>query len=77
MNAEKLTQKSREALAAAQQLAAERHHQIVTDKHLLAALLAQEQGMIPRFLEQAGINPALLAGKAEGLLNTGASLKKG
>lgn len=62
------TQKSREALAAAQQLAAERHHQEVTGKHLLAALLKQEKGMVPRFLEHAGINPGVLAGKVEELL---------
>ncbi|NMB35679.1 MAG: ATP-dependent chaperone ClpB [Firmicutes bacterium] len=68
MDIQHYTQKSREALAAAQQLAAERHHQIVTDKHLLAALLAQEQGLVPRILEQSGIKPALLADKVEELL---------
>jgi ATP-dependent Clp protease ATP-binding subunit ClpB len=68
MDIQRFTQKSKEALAAAQQLAAEKHHQIVTDKHLLAALLAQEQGMIPRFLDQAGVSPAVLAGKTEELL---------
>ncbi len=69
MDIERYTQKSKEALSAAQQLAAKKHHQIVTDKHLLAALLAQEQGMIPRILEQGGINPTLLAGKVESLLH--------
>ncbi len=68
MNLNRYTQKSREALAASQQLAAERHHQEVTGKHLLAALLAQEGGMVPRFLEHAGVNPVDLAGRVESLL---------
>ncbi|KJS11486.1 MAG: protein disaggregation chaperone [Peptococcaceae bacterium BRH_c8a] len=62
------TQKSREALAAAQQLAAERHHQEVTGKHMLAALLAQEGGMVPRILEHAGVSPVNLTAAVEELL---------
>ncbi len=62
------TQKSREALTAAQHLAAERRHQEVTGKHLLAVLLTQEGGMVPRFLEHAGINTGMLTTKIEGLL---------
>jgi len=68
MDANRYTQKSREALSAAQQLAASRHHQELTGKHLLAALLAQEGGMAPRFIEHAGVNPGLLIGKVEDLL---------
>ncbi|SFG75350.1 ATP-dependent Clp protease ATP-binding subunit ClpB [Desulfotomaculum arcticum] len=68
MDINRYTQKSREALAAAQQLAAEKHHQEVTGKHLLAVLLAQEGGMVPRFVEHAGMNPVDLAGKVEALL---------
>jgi ATP-dependent Clp protease ATP-binding subunit ClpB len=40
----------------------------VTGKHLLLALLKQEGGMVPRFLEHAGVNAGLLTGKAEELL---------
>ncbi len=68
MNINRYTQKSREALSAAQQLAAERHHQEVTGKHLLAALLAQEGGMVPRILEHAGVNPVNLTAAVEDLL---------
>ncbi|MFZ5639308.1 MAG: ATP-dependent chaperone ClpB [Bacillota bacterium] len=68
MDFNRYTQKSREAVGAAQQLAAERHHQEVTGKHLLLALLKQEGGMVPRFLEHAGVNTGLLTGKAEDLL---------
>jgi ATP-dependent Clp protease ATP-binding subunit ClpB len=54
MDPNKFTQKAREGLAAAQQLAAERHHQEVTSKHLLAALIRQEDGLAGRFLSGAG-----------------------
>ena len=68
MDINRYTQKSREAVTAAQQLAAERHHQEVTGKHLLAALLNQEGGLVPRFLEHAGVNTGALTGKNEDLL---------
>ncbi len=68
MDINKFTQKSREALNSAQQLAAERHHQEVSAKHLLGALLGQEEGMAARFLELAGINLPLLKSKVEELL---------
>lgn len=68
MDVNRYTQKSREALAAAQQLAAEKHHQEVTGKHLLAALLAQEGGMVPRFLEHAGVSIGELTARVEELL---------
>lgn len=56
MSMDKLTQKSRQALLDAQQLAAGSHHQEVSGRHLLMALLEQEGGVTMRFLEQAGIN---------------------
>lgn len=68
MDINRYTQKSREALGAAQQIAAERHHQEVTSKHLLLAILSQEGGMAPRFLEHAGLNNRLVTEKVEELL---------
>ncbi|MCG8400487.1 MAG: ATP-dependent chaperone ClpB [Firmicutes bacterium] len=68
MDMNRYTQKSREALSTAQQLAAQRRHQEVTGKHLLAALLAQEGGMAPRILEHAGVNPVQLTAAVEELL---------
>jgi len=47
MNLEKYTQKSREALLAAQQLAQDLNHQTIEPEHLLAALLRQEDGVVP------------------------------
>ncbi len=69
MDLNKFTNKSREALAAAQELAANRGHQVVGPKHLLAALLDQEQGLTGRFLEHAGIDPASLKQGLEKLLS--------
>jgi ATP-dependent Clp protease ATP-binding subunit ClpB len=60
MNLERLTQKSREAFVAAQQIAADRHHQEVSGKHLLAALLEQDGGITPRLLQYAGIDTSQL-----------------
>ncbi len=68
MEMNRYTQKSREALAAAQQLAAERYHQEVTAKHLLAALLHQEGGMVPRFVAYAGVSTETLIVEVEALL---------
>jgi ATP-dependent Clp protease ATP-binding subunit ClpB len=47
MNLEKYTQKSQEALMAAQQLARELNHQSIEPAHLLLALLRQEEGVAP------------------------------
>ncbi|MEW6063841.1 ATP-dependent Clp protease ATP-binding protein [Desulforamulus profundi] len=68
MDFNRYTQKSREAVSAAQDLAAQRHHQEITGKHLLLALLTQEGGMAPRFLEHAGVNVANLQSQLEDLL---------
>ncbi|MGB9791835.1 MAG: ATP-dependent chaperone ClpB [Thermacetogeniaceae bacterium] len=69
MNIERFTERSRQALAAAQQIAAERHHQEVTSKHLLAALLDQEKGMAKHFLEHAGVETRAFRERLEELLS--------
>ncbi|MEN8163623.1 MAG: Clp protease N-terminal domain-containing protein, partial [Acidobacteriota bacterium] len=58
MTFDKLTQKSREAVQAAQTLAVRFGHQEVDVDHLGLALLEQESGLLPRLLERAGIDPA-------------------
>jgi len=57
MDMNRLTQKSQQALQAAQSLAAKRHHQQLDVEHVLAALLEQEDGLLPRLLEKAGAAP--------------------
>ncbi len=55
MNTQKFTQKSLEAIAAAQSLAIERQQMQIEPIHLLAALLNQQQGLIPQLLEKMGV----------------------
>jgi len=69
MDINRFTEKSREALGSAQQLAAERRHQEVTSKHLLAALLDQEKGMAGHFLTHAGVELDTFRHRLEDLLN--------
>jgi ATP-dependent Clp protease ATP-binding subunit ClpB len=69
MDLNRFTNKSREALSAAQELAANRGHQVVGPKHLLAAMLDQEEGLTGRFIEHAGIEAAVLMQGVEKLLS--------
>jgi len=52
MNLNKFTQKSQEALQEAQSLALRRGHEQVDGEHLLAVLLEQEGGLLPRLLQR-------------------------
>ncbi len=52
MDFNKLTQKTQEALQAAQSIAVSRGHQAVDTEHLMVALCEQEGGLIPRLLEK-------------------------
>ncbi len=59
MNVEKFTTKSREALLGAQQVAREFGNNELRGLHLLAALLRQEDGLVPSILNQCGIQVKL------------------
>ncbi|MEZ6191525.1 MAG: Clp protease N-terminal domain-containing protein [Phycisphaerales bacterium] len=52
MDFNKFTQKTQEALQAAQNIAITRGHQAVDAEHLLYALCEQEGGLVPRLLEK-------------------------
>ncbi|MEL7610747.1 MAG: ATP-dependent chaperone ClpB [Bacillota bacterium] len=56
MNANKLTQKSLQAVTDAQSLAIERSHQQIQQEHLLYALCTQQGGLIPELLTKLGAN---------------------
>ncbi|NLX76125.1 MAG: ATP-dependent chaperone ClpB [Clostridiaceae bacterium] len=56
MNFERFTDKAQEAVVDAQQLALKLDHQQVDVEHLHAALLEQEDGLIPKLLEMIGVN---------------------
>ena len=55
MNMNKLTQKSIEAIQAAQSLAAEHGNQQIEQAHLLLALVEQEGGFVPQLLTNMGV----------------------
>ncbi len=65
MDMNQMTQKVREAVAAAQALAVRLQHQEVDGEHLLLELLAQDQGLAPRLLERAGLSPELLKARLQ------------
>lgn len=67
MNIEQMTQKTREALQAAQRIAVEYSNNAVEQEHLLAALAQQQDGLIPQMLQTLGVD-AIFAhgGFAEG-----------
>jgi ATP-dependent Clp protease ATP-binding subunit ClpB len=69
MDMNRMTQKVNEALASAQALAARLSHQEVDGEHLLAELLAQQDGLAPRLIEQAGASLEELSAKAHKALS--------
>jgi ATP-dependent Clp protease ATP-binding subunit ClpB len=60
-----LTQKSQEALHDAQTKALRSGHADADGEHLLLALLGQPEGLVPRLLSAAGVNPDRLRGGLE------------
>jgi ATP-dependent Clp protease ATP-binding subunit ClpB len=60
MQPEKFTQKSQEALQAAQRLARDHSHQEIDGEHLALALISQTDSLIPDLLERIGVPVARL-----------------
>ncbi len=60
MNANQYTQKSMEAIQAAQSLAVQYFHQQIEQIHFLTALLEQENGLIPQLLKRMDKSPESL-----------------
>ena len=71
MNANQYTQKTIEAIQAAQQLAVEYQHNALEPEHLLLAIASQENGLIPQLLQKMNVDPgsftAAVAEKLSGL----------
>jgi ATP-dependent Clp protease ATP-binding subunit ClpB len=61
MNMNKLTEKAQEAVQAAQRLAEERNNTQLEPEHVLAALVAQEGGVVPAVLDKLGVPAKTLA----------------
>jgi ATP-dependent Clp protease ATP-binding subunit ClpB len=56
MNGEKLTKKSQEALSSAHAVAVELNHQELQPVHLVAALIRQQDGLIPSLLKKLDVS---------------------
>jgi len=68
MNISKFTQKSQEAVEAAQKLAMENGNQQIDEEHLLAALLKEEDSLIANLISKMGIQKETFTGEAEALI---------
>ena len=68
MNQQQFTEKSRQALQAAQQLTIEYQHQEVAQEHLAHALLSDAQGLIPQLLTKMGKAPQEILSRIETLI---------
>ncbi len=62
MNENRLTQKSQEAVQAAQTVAVEHGHQEIDGEHLLLALLNDGDGLVPRLLGKLDVDVQSIAG---------------
>ena len=65
MNLNKYTQKAQEAVINAQTLAQEENHSQIEPLHLLAALLGQEEGVVPQIIRRLGVDFGALMGRVE------------
>src|SRR5262245_4814795 len=69
MDLNKFTEKSQAALMEAQAIATRNHHQAVDVEHLAMALLEQEDGLVPRLFEKAGVSNDLLKERVQEALD--------
>ncbi len=65
MNLNKYTQKAQDAVLGAQNLAEEQNNSQIEALHLLAALLNQEDGVVPQLINRIGVNRHLLVQQVE------------
>ena len=68
MNINKYTEKAREAVASAIELAREHNNPQLEPEHLLVALVEQREGIIPELLRKMKADPAAIARSARELL---------
>ena len=69
MDLTKFTEKSQAALMEAQAIGTRNQNQAVDVEHLALALLEQEEGLVPRLVEKAGVSPNLLKTKIQEALD--------
>ncbi len=69
MNINKYTEKAREAVLSAQQIAEQMNHAQIEPEHLLLALVEQQEGIVPALLRKMGAEPRPLAEQLRGELS--------
>ena len=69
MNAEKLTQKSIDAVRKAQSIAVMQSNNVIEPVHILAGLLKQESGLIPQLLRKMNVDPDILEFQTDQKIN--------
>ena len=69
MKADKFTEKTTEALGAAQQLAGSRNHQAVGLAHLVLTLVQQQGGVVGLLLEKVGVESPVILVELEKVLS--------
>ena len=70
MNAEKLTQKSMDAVRKAQSIAVMHSNSIIEPVHLLAGLLKQENGLIPQLLKKMNVDSDIFESENDKLIDS-------
>src|SRR5207248_4343519 len=65
MKLDKFTVKAQEALQDAQSVARRRDHQEILPEHVLAALLAQQDGLVGPLLQRIGADPHLVQARLD------------
>src|SRR2546430_4121695 len=70
MNINKYTEKAREAVAAAIELAQQLNNPQLEPEHLLVALVEQREGIVPELLRKMGRDVSAIARGARDLLRT-------
>ena len=73
MNLDKFTNLSQQALQEARGIAQERGHQQLEPEHLLVALLRSPEGLVRPTLDKVGVDPALVTGEYELVLESRAA----
>jgi ATP-dependent Clp protease ATP-binding subunit ClpB len=68
MRLDRFTERSQEALQAAQTAATSLQHPTVLPEHLLLALLHQDDGLVPAFLRRMEVQPEPLAARLQSML---------
>src|SRR5512142_764238 len=68
MNINKYTEKAREAVASAIEIAQQANNPQLEPEHLLVALVEQREGIVPELLRKMNVDPAALARAVRELL---------